>query len=73
MKERIRKHLAESGPAQSTRNKFRLRRASEYAEYELRLDPWRVFYRMHGGVVEVVLIGEKRGDKLFIGTDEFIL
>ncbi len=73
IREEIRKHLAESDPLQSARNKFRLRRPSAYAEYELRLEPWRVFYRVHGSVVEVVLIGEKRGNTLFIGGEEFIL
>ena len=69
----IRKHLVESDPRQSTRNKFRLRRASEHAEYELRLDPWRVFYRVNPMIVEIVLIGEKRGNALFIGGEEFAL
>ena len=73
IKDGIRKHLAESDPLQTTRNKFRLRRASEHAEYELRLDQWRVFYRTRAGVVEVVLIGEKRGNSLFIGGEEFVL
>ena len=73
IKDGIRRHLAQSDPLQSTRNKFRLRRASEHAEYELRLDEWRVFYRVRGGVVEVVLIGEKRGNSLFIGGEEFVL
>lgn len=73
IKEGIRTHLADSDPRQGVKNKFRLRRASEYAEYELRLDAWRVFYRVHESVVEVVLIGEKRGDTLFIGGEEFVL
>ena len=73
IKDGIRKHLAESDPLQSTRNKFRLRRPSEHAEFELRLDPWRVFYRVAGGRVEVVLIGEKKGDRLWIGGEEFVL
>ena len=71
IKEGIRKHLAESDPLQRTRNKFR--RLSEYAEYELRLDRWRVFYRVREGAVEIVLIGEKQGDSLFIGGEEFFL
>ena len=73
IKHGMRKHSAESDPLQSTRNKFRLRRASEYAEYELRLDPWRVFYRVQESVVEVVLVGEKKGNTLFIGGEEFVL
>ncbi len=73
IKDGIRKHLAESDPLQTSKNRFRLRRLSEFAEYELRLDPWRIFYRVRGSVVEVLLIGEKRGNKLFIEGEEFIL
>ncbi len=69
----IRKHPAESDPQQTTRNKFQLRRASEHAEYELRLEKWRVFYRIRDKKVEVVLIGEKRGNALIIGGKEFVL
>ena len=63
----------ETDPREGSRNKFRLRRASEHAEYELRIDPWRVFYRVEGGTVQVVLIGEKRGDRLLIEGEEFFL
>ena len=73
IKDGIREHLAESDPSMSSGNNLRLRRASEYAEYELRLERWRVLYRVRGGVVEVVMIGEKRGNKLFIGGEEFVL
>lgn len=69
----IRKHLAQSDPSQGATNKFRLRRASAHAEYELRLGPWRVFYRVRGRLVEVVLIGEKKGNRLLIGGEEFVL
>ena len=73
IKKGIGEHLAEGDPRQESKNKFRLRRPSPYAEYELRLDEWRVFYRINEGRVEVVLIGEKRGASLFIGGEEFIL
>ena len=45
------------------------------AERELRLDDWRVFYTImnDGELVLINLIGEKRGDKLFIGGEEFEL
>ena len=71
--EGMRKHLADSDPLQTSKNKFRLRRPSEYAEFELRLDPWRVFYRVAGSRVEVTLIGEKRDHRLLIGGEEFVL
>ena len=73
VKKGIRQHLAETDPRQSSRNNFRLRRASQFAEYELRLDRWRVFYRLRDERVEVVLIGEKRGSVLFIDPEEFKL
>jgi mRNA-degrading endonuclease RelE of RelBE toxin-antitoxin system len=71
--EGVRKHLADSDPFQATRNKFPLRRPSAHAEFELRIDTWRLFYRRHADAVEVVLIGEKRGNKLFIEGEEFTL
>ncbi len=73
IKNGIRTHLAEGDPQQASRNKFRLRRASPYAEYELRLGPWWVFYRLQDDTVEVTMIGEKRGGTLYIGGEEVIL
>jgi mRNA-degrading endonuclease RelE of RelBE toxin-antitoxin system len=68
-------HFIENDPLEITRNKFPLKRPSEYAERELRLDNWRVFYTVidDGGLVLVNLIGEKRGNKLFIEGEEFEL
>ena len=62
-------------PLQITRNKFPLRRPSQQAERELRLDDWRVFYTVmdDGRLVLVNLIGEKRGNKLHIEGGEFEL
>jgi mRNA-degrading endonuclease RelE of RelBE toxin-antitoxin system len=73
IKDGIRLHLVEGDPAQTSRNKFRLRRPSEHAEFELRLGDWRVFYRIRDHVIEVVLLGEKRGDTLIVGGEEFHL
>lgn len=73
VKEGIRVHLAESDPAESSRNKFRLRRPSPHADYELRLDRWRVFYRLSGRRVEVTMMGEKRGNTLFVEGEELFL
>jgi mRNA-degrading endonuclease RelE of RelBE toxin-antitoxin system len=70
----VRTHLIENDPAAITRNKFPLRRPSEHAERELRLDHWRVFYSVVDGELVIVnLIGEKRGNRLFIGGEEFEL
>lgn len=66
LKEVMRVHLAEGDPEQTTPNKFRLRRPSIHADYELRAEPWRVFYRVTDGDVLVTLIGEKRGDALIV-------
>ena len=73
MKDGIQKHPVLADPAQRSRNKFRLRRASPFAEFELRLDPWRVFYRLRENRVEVTMIGEKRGNLLLIAGEEFTL
>jgi hypothetical protein len=71
----IRLHLIENDPLEITRNKFPLKRPSIHAERELRLDHWRVFYyvREDGSLVIVTLIGQKRGNKLFIAGEEFEL
>lgn len=72
----IKLHLVENDPLETTRNKFPLRRPSQHAERELRLDNWRVFYTvmMNDGLsVLVNLIGEKRGNKLIIEGEEFEL
>ena len=56
-----------------SRNRFRLRRPSEAAEFEFRIGDVRVFYRVAGRVVQVVLIGKKRGSSLVIEGKRFIL
>jgi mRNA-degrading endonuclease RelE of RelBE toxin-antitoxin system len=71
VKDGIRVQLQENDPTQESRNKFRLRRLSPYAEYELRPGDVRVFYRVREEIVEVVLIGQKRGNRLLIGGAEF--
>jgi hypothetical protein len=69
----VRTHLAGGDPSQPTRNKFRLRRASPHADYELRVDPWRIFYRLERRRVLVTLIGEKRGAVLVVEGEELKL
>lgn len=71
--EHIREQLGESDPRQKTRNRFRLRRPSGAAEYELRARDWRVFYRIVGDAVQVVLIGRKRGSFLMIDRKRFVI
>ena len=56
-----------------TRNRFRLRRLSPHADFELRVEPWRVFYRVQEELVIVELIGLKKGNVLLIDGKEFDL
>lgn len=63
----MRVHLFEEDPSLSTRNKFRLRRPSEHADFELRVEDMRVFYRVHeDAAVTVALIGRKQGARLIV-------
>jgi mRNA-degrading endonuclease RelE of RelBE toxin-antitoxin system len=73
IKENIRERLLEQDPREETRNRFRLRRISEHADYELCVDPWRVFYRVRDKTVIVELVGEKKGNVLLIDRKEFKL
>ena len=65
--------LAQQDPTQEDRNRFPLRHPSRYAVYELRVEPWRVFYRVVEKEVEVTLIGRKKGNRLIIEGEEFEL
>ena len=71
--EGIQTHLVEADPAKTTRNKFRLRRPSEHADFELRLGQWRVFYRVLEADVIIALVGKKEGNRLLIDGEEFVL
>jgi mRNA-degrading endonuclease RelE of RelBE toxin-antitoxin system len=71
--EAIRLRLENEDATLEDRNRFRLRRPSPWASYELRVEAWRVFYRVRNGRVEVLLIGKKRGEKLIIDGKEFVL
>ena len=73
LKEEIKEQLALQDPTEETRNRFRLRRVSPYADFELRVEPWRVFYRVQEELVIVELIGRKKGDVLLIDGKEFEL
>lgn len=73
----IRIHLIGNDPHETTRNKFQLRRPSNPADYELRVQNWRVFYRLEESAdltkIKVTLVGEKQGDRLIIDRKEFQL
>ena len=66
-------HLAEEDATEETRRRFRLRRPSEAADFELRVGDLRAFYRVVGDRVEVVLIGRKKGNELIIDGERFVL
>jgi hypothetical protein len=57
LKDAMRVQLQQHDAAEETRNRFRLRRPSPYADFEMRVEEWRVFYRLEGEEVRVVLIG----------------
>ena len=54
-------------PTVETRNRFRMR-PNEVAEWELRIDKYRVFYNVEQEVqiVSIEVIGFKRGNQLFV-------
>lgn len=61
-------------PDQETRNRKRLR-PNQLAEWELRVDIFRVFYDLDGdnAMVKIRAIGYKEGNKLFIHGKEYEL
>ena len=73
LKKEIHERLALQDATEETRSRFRLRRLSPHADFELRVEPWRVFYRVQEERVVVELIGRKRGDVLWIEGKEFEL
>ena len=73
VKEQMHDQLEESDATQETRNRFRLRRPSRFADYELLIGDWRVFYRVVADTVQVALIGRKRDGALIIDGRRFIL
>lgn len=73
LKQTMHERLVQEDPTQEDRNRFRLRRASAYADFELRVQQWRVFYRVQERVVTVELIGRKEGHRLLINGKEFVL
>jgi mRNA-degrading endonuclease RelE of RelBE toxin-antitoxin system len=61
-------------PARETRNRKKLR-PNDLAEWELRVEAFRVFYDVlaEDKVVKVVAIGVKKGNDLFIHGEEYEL
>lgn len=73
LKKTLTERLANQDPREEDRNRFRLRRFSPNADFELRVEQWRVFYRVQGNLVMVELIGQKKGNVLIVGGKEFKL
>jgi len=61
-------------PNNETRNRKRLR-PNQTAEWELRVDRFRVFYDIDQGdhLVKIAAVGHKRGSRLFIHGEEYHL
>lgn len=62
-------------PDSPTRNRKPLNQPAPFdAMWELRFgnrNRWRVFYEVSGSEVIILAIGEKRGNVLFVGREEF--
>ena len=61
-------------PTQETRNRKKLR-PNRVAEWELRVDKFRIFYDLNeaSGVVKIEAVGYKKGSRLFIHGKEYSL
>jgi len=73
LKQALDRQLRDSDATRETRNRFRLRRPSKHADFELRIGNLRAFYRVREQVVLVALIGRKEGSKLLVDGREFVL
>ena len=73
LRDAIEQQLGETDALAETRHKFRLRRASPYADFELRVQDLPVFYRVEGNQLQVALIGRKRGDRVIVEGKVFVL
>lgn len=56
-------------PEKLTRNRKRLKPNKLNLSWELRVDKFRVFYRVEGKIVTVDLIGEKVGNRVYVGRE----
>ena len=73
LRDALKTQLQDDDATRETRHRFRLRRPSEHADFELRVRELRVFYRVVGDSVQVVLIGRKEGNALIIEGRRFVL
>ena len=73
LKEAIKASLAEDDATTVSMNRFPLRRPSERASFEFRVEELRVFYKVVDNEVRITLIGRKKGNQLFINGKKFTL
>jgi mRNA-degrading endonuclease RelE of RelBE toxin-antitoxin system len=73
LREALLASLSEDDAPVETLHRFHLRRPSEYADFELRVEDMRVFYRVAGDEGRVVLIGRKKGGHLLVDGRRFTL
>jgi mRNA-degrading endonuclease RelE of RelBE toxin-antitoxin system len=73
LKEAIKASLAEDDATTVSKNRFPLRRPSERASFEFRVGELRIFYRVVGIEVRIILIGRKKGNQLFVDGKRFTL
>ena len=61
-------------PAEQTGNK-KLLRDNPVADWELRVEPFRVFYEVDEKkrIVRVLAVGTKQGNKLFVAGQEIVI
>ena len=57
-------------PTKPTRAIKRLR-SNPFAEFELRVEGFRVLYNVEEDEVVILLVGKKKGNKLFVEKEEF--
>jgi hypothetical protein len=73
LKEAIQASLAEDDATTVSKNRFPLRRPSERASFEFWVGELRIFYRVVGIEVRIILIGRKKGNQLFVDGKRFTL
>jgi mRNA-degrading endonuclease RelE of RelBE toxin-antitoxin system len=73
LKEAIRASLADDDATVTSRNRFPLRRPSERAGFEFRVGELRIFYKVIGIEVGIVLVGRKKGNQLIVDGKRFTL
>ena len=73
LKEAVTASLADDDARAVSKNRFPLRRPSGSASFEFRVGELRIFYRVVGNEVRIVLIGRKKGNQLFVDGKRFTL